>query len=214
MSGRLLGLLFVACAALTALIFVELWFDDPGLDAGPKPAPAIDKLVEPVPSLPRRENLTTSILAAPLFSPDRRPAGKAQTTASAPDLTDLRLAGIVIRPGLSLAIFAVAGAKSVVRLEGEALQGWRIDNISPTEISLTGPGGTRNLEPKPDRNLVRQVPSAQIPGQGRPVGPAATGVPERPRQANQPNATRPPPPLSPIHAPGTGFSQDRSRRPQ
>ena len=96
-------------------------------------------------------------LARPLFSPTRRPREAAKSVgATDPELSDVRLAGIVIQPDRRLAIFAVAGAKPRTLLLGEALNGWKIDSISPEEVALSGPGGTRTLQPKIDTKLVRQ----------------------------------------------------------
>jgi hypothetical protein len=48
-----------------------------------------------------------------------------------------------------LAIFAVNGAAKPLRLtEGEDVSGWRIESITPHEVSLSGPGGTKTLQPK------------------------------------------------------------------
>jgi hypothetical protein len=41
----------------------------------------------------------------------------------------------------------VNGTKSVVLSEGEALNDWRIDSISPQKVSLSGPAGTMTLKP-------------------------------------------------------------------
>ena len=61
-------------------------------------------------------------LARPLFSPTRRPREAAKSVgATDPELSDVRLAGIVIQPDRRLAIFAVAGAKPRTLLLGEAL---------------------------------------------------------------------------------------------
>jgi hypothetical protein len=101
-------------------------------------------------------------------------------------MSDIRLTGIVVEPDRHLAIFAVAGAKPVVRAEGESLKEWRVESISPTEVSLTGPGGSRTLAPKTDPNLVRPGPPA-FPG------PAAGGRAAQPGVAQPaPAAGRPP----------------------
>ncbi len=45
----------------------------------------------------------------------------------------------------------------MVVTEGETVSGWRVDSITPREVSLSGPGGTKTLQPKIDPNL---TPSA------------------------------------------------------
>jgi uncharacterized protein YecT (DUF1311 family) len=86
-----------------------------------------------------------------------------------------RLTGIVIQPGLRIAIFAAAGTESLVVTEGQTVSGWRVVNITPQEVFLSGLGGVTRLQPKsaPDlaasslaaRDRVRR-PSAlgQTPG--------------------------------------------------
>jgi hypothetical protein len=159
-----------------------------------------------------------TIVARPLFSPTRRPRQTAKSEgATDPELSDVRLTGIVIEPDRRLAIFAVAGAKPRTLSLGEALNGWKLDSISPEEVSLSGPGGTRTLQPKIDTKLVRQArlpaapaqppPAAQAPGQPqagaaparRPIPPQAA-VPPAPARAGapgQPVVGRPPLPLRP-----------------
>src|SRR4030088_389922 len=139
-------------------------------------------------------------LAQPLFSPSRRPPETVKSEGPAdPTLSDVRLTGIVIEPDRRLAIFAVAGAKPRTLLLGEALNGWKIDSISPEEVALSGPGGTRKLQPKIYTKLVRQArlsaapaqpPPAALPRQapGRPQAGAAPARPPIPPQAAVPPA--------------------------
>src|SRR5262249_46309138 len=162
------------------------------------------------PTAPRRaaNALVATILAQPLFSPTRRPPEIAKSDASLdPTLNDVRLTGIVIEPDRQLAIFAVTGAKPRTLSVGEALNDWKLDSISPEEVSLSGPGGTRTLQPKVDATLVRQAwvpaPSVQPP----PTALAGTGtvqpqaavppgrVPQPGRAAVQPQVAAPAAPL-------------------
>ena len=93
----------------------------------------------------------------------------------------MRLTGIVTEPEHHVAIFAVNGAKPLRLTEGEAVSGWRIESITPREVSLSGPGGTKTLEPKLDPNLVQQPPpqppaanpAARLPAQPPVANPAA-----------------------------------------
>ena len=71
------------------------------------------------------------------------------------ELSNVRLTGVVIQPDRQLAIFAVTGAKPRTLSLGEALNGWKLDSISPEGVSLSGPGGTRTLQPEGDTTLVR-----------------------------------------------------------
>ena len=96
----------------------------------------------------------------------------------------MRLTGIVTEPDHHVAIFAVNGAKPLRLSEGEAVSGWRIESITPHEVSLSGPGGTKTLEPKLYPNLIQPPgptpppnPAARLPAQPAPVA----NVPPRPR---------------------------------
>jgi hypothetical protein len=131
----------------------------------------------------RLDELLAAILARPLFSSNRRPPQTAaKDGATSSDLADTRLTGIVTAPGRRVAIFAVNGAKPLTLTEGEDVSGWHIESITPREVSLTGPDGTKTLEPKIDPNLVHtaQGPAPAAPAAGRPPGvpaPAAVAPP-------------------------------------
>jgi hypothetical protein len=136
-------------------------------------------------------------LARPLFSSTRRPPQSAAAdSVTNSDLADMRLTGIVTEPDHHVAIFAVNGAKPLRLSEGEDVSGWRIDSITPHEVSLSGPGGTKTLEPKLDPNLVQPVaPAAPNPGARPPAQPApVANVPPRP---GIPPGTLPRPPARP-----------------
>lgn len=147
----------------------------------------------------RLEELLAVALARPLFSSTRRPPQSAAAdNVTNSDLADMRLTGIVTEPDHHVAIFAVNGAKPLRLSEGEDVSGWRIDSITPHEVSLSGPGGTKTLEPKLDPNLVQAPaptpppnPAARQPPQPAPVA----NVPPRP---GVPPGVRPPtPPVRP-----------------
>jgi len=135
----------------------------------------------------RLDELLAMALARPLFSSTRRPPQSAPSdNVTSADLADMRLTGIVTEPEHHVAIFAVNGAKPLRVTEGEAVSGWRIESITPREVSLSGPGGTKTLEPKLDPNLVQQPgsipavnPGARLPAQPAPVAnvPPRPGVP-------------------------------------
>ena len=204
MSSRSVIPLLAGCVIFGAAILFELGPADseaPILAAAePRAQVAPPKRPQPPPV----EELVATAVARPLFSPTRRPAERASpTTASDSDISDIRLTGIVMEPDRHLAIFAVAGAKPVVRAEGESLKEWRLDSISPTEVSLSGPAGSRTLAPKTDPNLVRPGPPV-FPGPaaaGRPGQPAvaqpAPGTGRSPNPQVQPGA----PPSAPQTAP-------------
>ena len=130
----------------------------------------------------RLDELLAVALARPLFSSTRRPPQTAATDNTSSDLADMRLTGIVTEPDHHVAIFAVNGAKPLKVSEGEAVSGWRIESITPHEVSLSGPGGTKTLEPKLDPNLVQQPPPqppAANPAARPPAQPPAANTAAR-----------------------------------
>ena len=151
---------------------------------------------------PRPEELVATALARPLFSSTRRPPQDAPSGAAADDLTDARLTGIVTTPGRRIAIFAVSGDKPLKVAEGDAVSGWRIESITPREVSLSGPSGTKNLQPKLDPSLAPppgQPPIGQ-PG-GRPPTPPPPGRPRVPVPGAAPAVAQPLPGV-PVVPPG------------
>jgi hypothetical protein len=146
---------------------------------------------------PRPEELVATALARPLFSSTRRPPQDAPNGAADSDLSDARLTGIVTTPAHRLAIFAVSGDKPLKVAEGDAVSGWRIESISPREVSLSGPSGTKTLQPKLDPNLASQPGQPPIgqPG-GRVPTPPAAGRPRVPAPGPVPAAAQPPVPVN------------------
>jgi hypothetical protein len=197
MIGRALVSLLAGCAIFAAVIVLELGpaeSEAPAVAAAePRAQAAAPKRVQPPPV----EELVAAAAARPLFSVTRRPAEKAApTSAGTPELSDIRLTGIVIEPDRHLAIFAVAGAKPLVRSEGESLKEWRLDSISPSEVSLSGPGGSRPLAPKTDPNLVRPGPAA-LPGAAAAAGQAGGRAGQPPAMVQpMPVPGRPPIPVA------------------
>jgi hypothetical protein len=173
MIDRLAGpLLLFGCVAFGAILLIEIDRPDrpaiaPSAAVGhADPLPALHQLpiTPPTPQI-------AAILARPLFSPSRRPPqAKGGKMADDTGLADSRLAGIVIEPGHRFAIFAPEGAKLLTVTEGQTVSGWRIEAITPRDVSLTGPDGTRTLQPKFDPNLApppqptpRAAPAFPIP---------------------------------------------------
>jgi hypothetical protein len=145
--------------------------------------------------------LVSTILARPLFSPTRHPPPRTGTeTSSTLDLGGARLTGIVIAPGVRLAIFDLKGSKPVLLNEGETISGWRVDSIAPSEVSLVGPGGLKTLQPKldPAHTASGPPPASAARLQPAPPPPSATQVQPAPPP---PSAARvqpaPPPPSGP-----------------
>jgi general secretion pathway protein N len=188
-------LLLAGCLIFGTTVVIELQpatDDELAVSAGaaqPRDAAA----VAPRQPSTRLDELLTTVLARPLFSSTRRPPQSAANDGPVnADLGDTRLTGILTEPGHHLAIFAVNGGRSLRLSEGEDVSGWRIESITPREVSLSGPGGTKTLEPKVDPNLVpapqptpgvnpasRQPPVAAV-APPRPGVPPTGLVPPRP----------------------------------
>ena len=200
MTDRLvIYLLLTGCLIFGALVLVEL--EPTATDtAAPNEVSKRSDTTSTVRRQPstRLDELLAMALARPLFSSTRRPPQSAANDGvTSSDLADVRLTGIVTEPDHHVAIFAVNGAKPLRLSEGEAVSGWRIESITPHEVSLSGPGGTKTLEPKLDPNLVQPPaptppanPAARVPPQPAPV----VNVPPRP---GVPPGVRPPPPVRP-----------------
>ena len=212
MDRLLLILLIAGCLVLGSIIFVELEPASTG-DAAvaevlthPDLAPAIRRQQNP-----RLDELLATTLARPLFSSTRRPPqGAASDAAPSSELTDTRLTGIVTEPGRRIAIFAVNGAKPLTLTEGENVSGWRIENITPREVSLSGPGGTKTLQPKFDSNLA-PPPSGTAGGRAR-VPPTAAAAARPPSPPAAAAAGQPNPAIPIINNPPPRPARPRSQR--
>jgi general secretion pathway protein N len=203
MNDRLtLLLLLGGCLLFGTILFIELApanqedsvADQPAARSN-APSPAIR------PQSGRPEELVSATLARPLFSSTRRPPQDASSAAAGDnDLADSRLTGIVTMRDHRLAIFAVSGDKPLKVAEGDTVSGWRIESITPREVSLSGPSGTKTLQPKLDPNLAApqvQPPNPQVAG--RPSTPSAPGRPRVPVPGAAPVQ---PPPGVPVNTPG------------
>jgi general secretion pathway protein N len=203
MIDRLVLLLLVGgCLLFAAILITEL--APAGTEDAVVAQTARSEGASPItrPQNPRPEELVATALARPLFSSTRRPPQDAPSGAAADDLTDARLTGIVTTPGRRIAIFAVSGDKPLKVAEGDAVSGWRIESITPREVSLSGPSGTKNLQPKLDPSLAPppgQPPIGQ-PG-GRVPTPPAAGRPRVPVPGAAP-AVAPPSQGLPVNNPG------------
>jgi hypothetical protein len=110
------------------------------------------------------DQLVATVLAHPLFNATRRPSQQAGNNSAAdPGLAGTRLTGIVTAPGQRLAIFVVTGAKPLALTEGDSVSAWHIRSITPRQVSLSGLGGTRTLQPEADEAPVPPAVSAAQP---------------------------------------------------
>lgn len=124
--------------------------------------------------------MVDTILARPLFAANRRPPTHDASPTADTSLSDTRLAGIVTEPGRAFAVFAPNGGKPLTVSKGDMVGGWRVENITPGAVMLSGPDGTKTLEPKIDPNRAPPPPVAAAPQPSQPVNPAAFRPPARP----------------------------------
>jgi len=161
---RALCLLLAGCMVFGAIIFAE--FDPTHHPEAARTAvaegPGLDSM--PRQDGPQLDELVTTILARPLFDQTRRapqPFESDDSTDRA--LTDARLTGIVTEPSQRLAIFALTSARPLALTEGQTVSGWQIDSITPEEVSLTGPSGTKILRPNADSAVALSATPAAAP---------------------------------------------------
>jgi hypothetical protein len=172
MISRAALILAAGCVALGALVAAEITHSDIGDRAAGISPPRTAETAAAAQEHPvAPERLLAVSLSRPLFDPRRRPpqAGKDAGAAEA-QLAGARLTGILTAPDNRLAIFAVTGGKPVALSEGQSVDGWRIETITPHDISLVGPGGLKTLTPKRDPKLAG-TSTAPIP-QPEPAVPA------------------------------------------
>ncbi len=176
MSRAALPLLAALALALAALIGLELRpvsAEEDGMQAlttrvaAPRQGPAMAAPAD------HRQAWVETILARPLFAPDRRaPAAAAGSGAPQPALP--RVAGILVEGSRRSVIFAGTGeGRSVVVAEGAELNGYRVQSIDAGQVIVSGPGGVQVLRPSFDPR-----PSA-APAAG-PAAPGRSGLPGLP----------------------------------
>ncbi len=169
--------LLAGCVTLAGVLAAELTGTpaaetEAGAAAGTLRVTAQPSTALPEPG-PRPEAMVAEILARPLFSSTRRPPPHSDGPAADSGLSDTRLTGIVTAPGHRLAIFVPNGAKALIVSEGDTVSGWRVENITPREVSLSGPEGTKTLQPKIDPNLLPPPPPPGAAPPPSPIRPAA-----------------------------------------
>jgi hypothetical protein len=211
MINRLLVITIAGCALLGSVIVVELRSEDDGAFASAPLAPRLETDTPPRATGPRVDDLLATILARPLFSPTRHPAAHPDQSTGF-DLGNVRLTGIVIEPGHHFAIFAVPDAKPIVRSEGEMINEWRLDSITPEEVVLSSSAGTASLQPKIDASLVRRsaVPARPPnPPQAAASNPQPVGVAARPGVPPPTAGSLKPPSTPTVNFLGTPMSPQR-----
>lgn len=191
--------LLAGCALLGAVVFAELGPDREDSPAIETPARSAAPPPEQRQARTGADELVAEALARPLFSSTRRPpaAAAGDDGPTGGELSDTRLAGIVTEPGRRFAIFVPEGAKPLTVIEGETVSGWRVDSITPREVSLSGPGGNKTLQPKIDPNLTPPAPPSPPAAAAPAATPPAAAARARSRAAAQAPPGLPVPPPRP-----------------
>ncbi len=167
--NRLSFLLAGLAIVLAFAIGIELKPDT--MDEGAMAAPSVSALPPRTADLAdatpdTRQSWANTVLARPLFFPDRRPADVMASTAATSTLP--RVTGILLDGPRRRIIFAgVGGGRSRVVAEGGEIDGFRLTAIEAGQATLTGRDGSHVVRPRFDQN-----PPA-VPGPATPGIPAA-----------------------------------------
>lgn len=171
----------------------------------------------PLPALPAAagERLGSAdryadIAARPVFAQDRQPhpfylsGGNGEGAAN----SSLRLTGVLITPQLRMATLTTEQGQSLrLRLQGEAVSGWRLLELAPRAATVEGPGGTRTLELQVFNGQGGQPVSATpAAAAGAVAAPAAhaTAPAAGPSAAPAPATPAPPPGATATNRPDPG----------
>jgi general secretion pathway protein N len=179
-----------------------------------RPLPAI-----PAAGAPRLGDLPAyaAIAQRPVFAEDRRPHPFVLAGTDAPQSTALRLTGVLITPQLQMATLTTDQGRSLrLRLQGEAVEGWRLLTLAARSATVEGPGGVRTLDMQVFDGHGGEAPTAlrgkpgatpPLPAANAIVAPGVPMVPPPPPQAVAPaptataNATHPSAPAATPPAP-------------
>jgi hypothetical protein len=157
-----LSTLLLAAGGLAVVVALEV-SNAPHGDVAPlreQVAPAASFASRPIAN--HTGDWVATVLARPLFSPDRRPANVATTVVGGSLVGLPRLAGIMVGPFGRSAIFATGDAKPMVVEEGAHIASYTVKSIESMQVRLLGPNGEQVLYPT--------FATAAAPG--RPVRPA------------------------------------------
>jgi hypothetical protein len=141
------GLLAIACG-LTAVVAWEVGAFAPPANVALPPPRVAAATAQPITPPNHEGEWVATVLARPLFSPDRRPPSEGSVAVGDPIPDGLpRLAGVMVGPFGRSAIFAVDGEKPLVLREGGRVNAWTVRLIRAGEVEVEGPGGTRTVRP-------------------------------------------------------------------
>lgn len=183
----------VAVAVLAGLgMGARLPADDAPLAA--RQLPAI-----PPPPARRLGDLTAyaAIAQRPVFAEDRRPHPFFLGGSDAPQATGLRLTGVLLTPRFQMATITTDQGRSLrLRLQGDAVDGWRLLTLAPRSATVEGPGGVRTLDMQVFDGRGGEAPTA-LRGTTSANAPPLPAPPPSPTPASAPVVIAPAPPASP-----------------
>ena len=148
--------ILATCSLVLAGVIAEEWKSDaPESHSPPAPASAT-ALADPAAKLQagqRDAGYLDDILARPLFTASRHPpAGDRAAGSAATAALKGRLAGIVVSPAGSEALFIESGkTKATSVREGESFEGWTIERIEPEHVMVRAGARLETVEPAGDK---------------------------------------------------------------
>ena len=174
--------LLVAGAVLAGTVAAELAFGAGPPPARPAPAPAAG--AAPLPAANQTPAQVAVLLARPPLTPSRRP----DAVSGADDPRLPHLTGILVTGQDRRAIFAGRdGGLGTVVGQGDTVGAFRVQDISPEEVTLAGADGAHTVRPTFSTAPPAAAPLAGLPGLGLPqlLPPPTLGA-------------VPPPPIAPV----------------
>lgn len=185
---------FWPLAALSLILTWELTGPEPGTYGAAAPDTAAhSRAGQMAPTRPATSGydagalagIAASVVARPLFSPRRHPAGRSAAVTAVGAVGDglPRLTGTIVGPAGARAIFAGSDGKSRAAAEGDAVGDFMIRAIGPGQVTLSGSDGERVLRPT---YVLAPVANAIPAGTTRPPegmrlrGPRGPGPPSGP----------------------------------
>ncbi len=149
---RLTPALGIACALL-ALVLIALWaglgrgvhWDD---SAEPARLPPLKAAPPPPSAVPLQD--FADVWEHPLFSPDRKPIPGSADNGQAADSNNLELTGVVILPGLRMALLREKSSGRTLRVrEGQSAGGATVIEVKPRSAVVEAGGARSELVLKP-----------------------------------------------------------------
>jgi hypothetical protein len=146
-SLRTLGGIAVVLAAILAWELLSPPNDLPVSAAARADPVQVRQVAEP--DLDILSDVAKTLLARPLFSPDRRPAPPIAAVVAAGAGDDVpRLAAVIVGPAGGRAIFDDGSGHPRIAAEGDSVGHFKVGAIAPGQVSLTASEGERVLRPR------------------------------------------------------------------